>query len=545
MTFGERPLRDCLNGILAHSFKTDGLALRKGTRLTAEHIARLQAASVGSLTVAMLEASDVPEDEAARRIAAAIGGDTVEVERAFTGRANLFAAKAGVLCVDSAAIDALNRIDPAITFACLPQHAAVEAGRMVGTVKIIPYGVAGDLVERALETVGKQQDGLSLLRVAPYRPLKTAIISTTLPSLKPKTIDKTLSVTRDRLKPAGAEIVADLRVPHTAEATAAALREAKAGGAELLIVFGASANVDRGDVVPSAIEAAGGHVTHFGMPVDPGNLLVLGDLDGTPVIGAPGCARSPRENGFDWVLQRTLAGLEVSAADLTGMGVGGLLMEIVSRPQPREEAPRATAAPRPDVAAIVLAAGRSTRMGGPNKLLATIGGEPLVRIAARAALESRAGPVTVVTGHMRDQVEAALEDLDVRFVHNEDYREGLSTSLKTGIKALPASADAAIVLLADMPRITPQTIDRLVAAYDPAAGALIVVPTVKGKRGNPVLWSRRYFDALLAIKGDVGARHLIGDNPEAVVEIELDDTIRLDLDTPQALEAAGGVLPNA
>ncbi len=542
MKFGERPLRECLDAVLAHSLKTDGLVLKKGTRLTHEHIKRLEEASVASLTVAVLDADDVSEDDAARLIATAIGGDAVKVERAFTGRANLFAAQAGVLCVDRAAVDALNSIDPAITFACLPQHAPVEAGRMVATVKIIPYGVAGALVERALDAVRGVRP---LLRVAPYRPFKTAVISTTLPSLKPKTIDKTLRITRDRLAPAGAEIVTDVRVPHTAEATAAALRDAKAEGAELLIVFGASANVDRGDVVPSAIEDAGGRVEHFGMPVDPGNLLVLGDLDGTPIIGAPGCARSPRENGFDWVLQRTLAGLDVSADDLAGMGVGGLLMEIVSRPQPRVQAPRAAAAPRPEVAAIVLAAGRSTRMGGPNKLLATIDGEPLVRIAVRAAMNSRAGPVTVVTGHMRDQVEAALQDFDVKLVHNEDYREGLSTSLRTGIGAIPASADAAVVLLADMPRITPQTIDRLIDAYDPGAGALIVVPTVKGKRGNPVLWSRRYFDKLLAIKGDVGARHLIGDNPEAVVEIELDDTIHLDLDTPQALRKAGGVLPGA
>ena len=201
-------------------------------------------------------------------------------------------------------------------------------------------------------------------------------------------------MTRERLRPAGAEIVADIRVPHDAEGIAAALSQAQEAGAELIIIFGASANVDRGDVVPQAIERAGGRLEHFGMPVDPGNLLVLARLGNVPVIGAPGCARSPAENGFDWVLRRTLAGLEVTAEDLTGLGVGGLLMEIVSRPQPRE-AGRFEAAPSevggssaPRIAILVLAAGRSTRMGGPNKLLATIDGEPLVRIATRNALEA-------------------------------------------------------------------------------------------------------------------------------------------------------------
>ena len=145
------------------------------------------------------------------------------------------------------------------------------------------------------------------------------------------------------------------------------------------------------------------------------------------MVGAPGCARSPKENGFDWVLMRMLAGLPVTREDITGMGVGGLLMEIVTRPQPRSE-------PAPEkgrnIAAVVLAAGRSTRMGAVNKMLAEIGGKPLVRIAAEQALASRAKPVIVVTGHEREQVETALAGLPVRFVHNPDYAEGLGTSLQ-------------------------------------------------------------------------------------------------------------------
>src|SRR5262249_22248058 len=223
------------------------------------------------------------------------------------------------------------------------------------------------------------------------------------------------------------------RVPHDADALAAALREMLATGAELVLVFGASAIADRRDVIPAAVEAVGGRIEHFGMPVDPGNLMLVADLNGRPVLGAPGCARSPKENGFDWILARLLARLPVTREDITGMGVGGLLMEIVTRPQPRET-------PQPDgrrIAAVVLAAGRSTRMGGPNKLLAEIRGRPLVRITVETALASRADPVIVVTGHERDRVEQALAGLDVRLVHNPDYADGLSTSLKAGIAAVP------------------------------------------------------------------------------------------------------------
>jgi molybdenum cofactor cytidylyltransferase len=231
---------------------------------------------------------------------------------------------------------------------------------------------------------------------------------------------------------------------------------------------------------------------------------------------------------------RLLAGLAVPREDITGMGVGGLLMEIVTRPQPREEPVH----PARNVAALVLAAGRSSRMGGPNKLLAEIGGRPLVRIVVEAALASRARPVIVVTSHQRERVEAALAGLPIDFVHNANFANGLGTSLRVGIAALPAQADGVIVCLGDMPQVEAAMIDRLVGALDPDKGALIAVPTIEGQRGNPVVWSRRFFPDLMAVEGDIGARYLIGRYSEAVVEVPLTGTAALtDIDTPEALQA--------
>jgi len=249
------------------------------------------------------------------------------------------------------------------------------------------------------------------------------------------------------------------------------------------------------------------------------------------------------ENGFDWVLMRLLAGLPVSRADITGMGVGGLLMEIVTRPQPRTE-------PTPEkgrrIAAVVLAAGRSTRMGAVNKMLAEIGGKPLVRIAAEQALASRAKPVIVVTGHERERVEAALAGLAIRFVHNPDYMQGLGTSLKAGIAAVPADADGAIVCLGDMPQVDSQLIDKLIAAFDPERGVLVVVPSIDGRRGNPVVWSRRFFHDLMSIDGDIGARHLIGSYAEAVAEVPVAGAGALtDVDTPESLSAVKAEIERA
>jgi molybdenum cofactor cytidylyltransferase len=530
MKFGAVPVAQAEGGVAVHSIRQSGLVLKKGTLIGKPEIAALQAAGIAEIVVARIEPGDVSEDAAAAEIAAAVAGTGVRVDRAFTGRANLFAESAGVLVVDKDAIDRLNQVDESITFATLAAYKPVVAGEMIATVKIIPFAVAEAARDAALAAAAAARP---LVRVAPYRLRKIGVVSTVLPGLATKVIEKTLKVTAERLMPAGTSIVAERRVAHDQGALAKAIEEVLGEGAELVLVFGASAIADRRDVIPAAVTTIGGRIEHFGMPVDPGNLLLIADVRGRPLLGAPGCARSPKENGFDWVLMRLLAGLKVPREAITGMGVGGLLMEIVTRPQPRAEPP--AVAPR-RVAAVVLAAGRSTRMGGPNKLLADIARRPLVRIAAEEALASRAKPVIVVTGHQREQVETALAGLPVQFVHNPEYADGLGTSVRAGIAAVPADADGAIVCLGDMPQVDAGLIDRLIAAFDPDQGALVVMPTFEGRRGNPVLWSRRFFPDLTAIEGDVGARHLIGRYSEAVVEVPLAGKAALvDVDTPEAL----------
>jgi molybdenum cofactor cytidylyltransferase len=540
MKFGPVGPDDALGGTAVHSIRQGDLVLKKGTLIGPAEVAALKMAGVAQIVVARLEPGDVSEDVAAAEIAAAVAGGGLRADKAFTGRCNLFAESAGMLVIDKDAVDRLNRIDEAVTIATLAAFKPVVAGEMIATVKIIPFAVAAAARDKAIAEAGKAKP---VIRVAPYKVRKLGIVSTLLPGLAPKVVEKTLKITQARLAPSGATIVAERRVPHEPRALTRAIEEVLKAGAELVIVFGASAIADRRDVIPAAIEAAGGEIEHFGMPVDPGNLMLIGKAQGAAVIGAPGCARSPKENGFDWILMRLLAGLAVSREDITGLGVGGLLMEIVTRPQPREE-------PAPEkgrrIAAVVLAAGRSTRMGAVNKMIAEIGGKPLVRIAAEQALASRAAPVIVVTGHQRERIEAALAGLPVRFIHNPDYADGLGTSLKAGIAAVPEDADGAIICLGDMPQVDAALIDRLIAAFDPERGALIVVPSIEGRRGNPVVWSRRFFHELMAIQGDIGARHLIGQYAEAVAEVALaGDAALTDVDTPESLSAVKAEIERA
>jgi len=534
MKFGRVPVAQAEGAILVHSRRNAEGTLKKGQVLLRSDIEALMRSGAKDILVARLEQDDIHENKAAALIAAAAGGVNVRLDKASTGRVNMFAEVDGLVRVDPDLLARLNRIDEAITVATLEPFARVAAGRMVATVKIIPYAVRKKSLDRALAIA---QQALPLIAVRRFRAHRAGLVQTRVAGTADKVLDKTQRVLGDRLRALGSELGEEIRCAHETDEIAVAVRNLAESGHDPVIVFGASAISDRRDMVPAGIEAAGGVVEAFGMPVDPGNLLLLAKLGKVPVIGAPGCARSPKENGFDWVLERLLAGLKVKREDIAAMGAGGLLMEIETRPRPRLGA-EAEAVPEPRVAALVLAAGRSRRMAGVNKLLEDFAGKPLVRHAVEAALASRADPVTVVTGHMEDAVRTALNGLGVEFVHNPDFAQGLSTSLRAGLAAIGEEADGVIVCLADMPGVSAGLLDSLIDAFSPSQGRLIVVPTYKGKRGNPVLFSTRFSEALMAVKGDVGARHLIGANAEAVVEVEADRAALIDVDTPDALAAA-------
>lgn len=544
MRFSTFPLAEAEGTILAHSVSTPKGTLKKGRALTAFDVARLAEAGLTSVVAARLEPGDVGEDEAAARIARAAAGPGTHAAAPFTGRANLFASADGVVEFDAEAIRRINAIDEALTIATLPSLDRVTTGQMIATVKIITFAVPEAAVRRAEDILSATRP---LARVHAFTAKRAGLILTTMPATKANVLAKRRAAIEDRLTAIGSAIGRVETVPHTQDAVAAAIARLKAAEADPIIVFAASAIVDRGDVIPAALVEAGGVIVRLGMPVDPGNLMLLGKLGETGVIGAPSCAASPKLNGFDWILERLLAGLDVGVAEVAAMGVGGLLKEIPSRPQPREgKIPAARsetedargARHRPKVAALVLAAGRSSRFGSSNKLLADLDGQPVVRHTVEAILASGARPVLVVTGHMADAVRAVLDGLDVTFVPSPRYADGLSASLKSGLRALPAGLDGVLVALGDMPAVTSNDIDRLISGLEPKEGRAIVVPVHGGKRGNPVLFAVELVPELLEVEGDSGAKHVIGRNADKVAEVDLGSPrIFVDVDTPEALDA--------
>jgi molybdenum cofactor cytidylyltransferase len=529
MQFGRVPVGEALDGVLTHRVVAGAVNLPKGHVLTADNVAALSAAGVTDVPLARLEAGDMGENAAAHRLALAAAGSNIRVEPPFTGRANLFAEKAGLLVVNRTRIDAFNALDEALTLATLPAFARAAQGDMVGTCKIIPFALPEGLVQ-----AGEVALAGGALAIAPFTPKRVGMIALTLPSLKPSVSEKTRRVTEARLAALGCSLAFEQRVPHEADALGAALAGLDAASFDLLLIFGAAAMSDRRDVIPAALEAAGGHVEHLGMPVDPGNLLLIGEYHGKPVLGAPGCARSPRENGFDWVLARLVADIPVTRADIQGMGVGGLLTEIITRPQPRLGQKGESGGD--GVAALILAAGRSTRFGTANKLLAKVAGVPMVVYVVRLAKAAGIAEPLIIIGHERDAVEATLVEEGGRFLHNPDYAAGLSTSLRAGIAALPPDVGAAFVMLGDMPRVKPATLRVMLVALTEAPDAQAIVPSFSGHWGNPVLLRRSLFPALATLTGDQGARKLLETLREAVHEVPVDDAgVLMDFDTPDAL----------
>lgn len=529
MRFGPVPVADAEGAVLAHGVATAGLRLKKGRVLGAADIAALAAAGLAEVTVARLDPGDVGEDAAAEAIAAALvrEGSGLSVSAPFTGRVNLFASAAGVLRVDRAAVDGLNGLDPAITLATLPCFARVAPRQMVATVKIIPYAAPGEAVALA---VRRLVQSAGVLRLHPFRSRRASLVLTRTPGMKESLLAKGAASVGARLAALAQEMEEPVVVAHETAAVASAIAAARG---DMVLVLGGSATSDVDDVCPAGLRAAGGEILRFGMPVDPGNLLFLGRLGTRTVLGLPGCARSPALNGADWVLERLAAGIDVAGTDLALMGVGGLLKEIPLRPQPR--AGRPVPSGRPRVAAIVLAAGAGRRMRGADKLVEAVDGEPVLARVVRTARASQADETVVVLPPGAPARRAALAGLGVELVEAADWAEGMAASLRAGLRAVQARADAVVVLLADMPDVEPRDIDRLIAAFDPEEGREICrAVSSDGRPGHPVLFGRRFFETLEALTGDRGAREVIRDAAEFVTEVPTGGQgAVVDLDTPE------------
>ena len=525
MWFGELPISQCTGCILAHSQVIGSKRVSKGTVLDSTMIEQFQGSGYEALTVARLDLDDIAENTAAEKLAAAFAGSGTYLEAAHTGRVNIYASTDGLLEYNSASVIRANSVSASITLSVIAPDQWVLAGRMIASAKIIPYAVPSSALDKAISVA-------TAMYVHAPEPTTAALIQTVLPSIKNKVLDKTEKVTRQRLEVRASSLVVRQRCDHQIDELGKALVKVSESKPQLILIVGASAISDPCDIIPAAIEKQGGRVKRLGLAVDPGNLLLLADYHGVPLLGLPGCARSIKHNGFDLLLDRIICKMEITDDWLNGLCIGGLLGEAHDRPQPRV---KVAAKAQAQVAALVLAAGSSRRAGNKNKLLHMFNAKPLICSVVESVLESNVSESLVVTGHQSDQVAQAIEGYDIPVCHCPRHSEGMAHTIAVGLSQLQ-KYDAVIVCLADMPHISAAVINKIIASQD-HLGDKILVPVYKGVRGNPVLVGRAFFDSLLQHEGDSGARFLIKQYPEKVFEVELDDeSVLKDYDTPESLQ---------
>jgi len=510
------------------------MTLKKGHLLTKDDIRSFIAEGITELIVARLEPNDISENEAASTITKILAGENIKTSNAFTGRCNLISNANGLLLFDREKINKINLIDESVTIATSVEYSITTNRQLVATIKIIPFAIPKTILESVIKSIGKEP----LISVAPFKNKTFGLIMTSLPGMKESVLDKTAEVVTTRINQFDGKIKNEIRCQHTEPDVINAINAMQKNNCEIILIFGASAVVDRADILPAAVTKAGGHVEHFGMPVDPGNLLFIGSIGKISIVGMPGCARSPKLNGFDWVLWRLIADVPINRRDIMLMGSGGLLNEISERGQLRQLAnTQISSAREPKIMGLLLAAGSSKRMGKKNKLLTEIDGNKMIVHVAEQIKQSKVDEITVVTGHEADQIKLALNHVITKFVYNPNFTKGLTTSLKTGLKHISDDIDGVIIFLGDMPLIKAHHINQIIEAFNPTEGRSICVPIHGRKRGNPVLWGKQYLREILSIKGDIGARQLFEKYSDQISEIIIDtDVVLFDVDTPERLK---------
>ena len=524
MQFGKLPIDQVQGALLAHSHRSAAGRIRKGQLLTDDLIKQLRQDGLTHVTVARLDADDLHEDHAAQYIATRLAADNTRLGAASTGRVNIHATVNGLCDFKIEEVHAINAVHESITLATLPASTRVTAGQIIATVKIIPYAAHSEHVKTACERATQG------VRVYEQFAATACLIQTELPSVKSQVLDKTRTVTEHRLMERQARLDNEERVAHTTLAVSEALTRSLSREPDWILIIGASATSDRCDIVPTAITDIGGQIEHFGMPMDPGNLLLLASVNGITIIGMPGCARSKKVNGLDMVLDRMACRVPVTRQWITTLGAGGLLNEIVDRPRPR-----VIPAEQSLVSGLLLCAGTSSRFGQQNKLLSQWQGRSLVNHAAKAISASGISSTVVVTGHQSSDVMESLDNLvcedSFQFLYNDAYRTGMASSLIKGVSSLIES-DAIVVCLGDMPHVDGDVIDSLIAAFRKHPDKAIYIPVFDKQRGNPVLIARRLFDSVLTLTGDTGARVLAKQFPDTVMEVQTENAgVLQDVDT--------------
>ena len=526
--------KESKGSILAQSYNLSERKLSKGTRVSKAIVELLNKENIKTILCAVPHENDMDEDAAAEAISNAIDRNRLYAEEASTGRVNFRTPALGVVRYNRELIKKINLVDESIAFSIVEHNQLLAKNDLIATLKIIPFFVSKIYVERVVTLLSKHE----IFKIHRLEEKKVGFIQTYYDWQKRSIFKATSNVTRSRLDALGCLLKKEALIPHDHESLCSEIKSSIDSGAQVLLISGASAITDRSDYIPKAILSVGGEIIQYGLAVDPGNLLLIGKIGGTTVIGMPGCARSPKLNGFDWVLQLLMANIPITKEELADMGAGGLLMEIASRPLPRALSKSVNKREK-KIMGVILAAGNSTRMGKDNKLLRNVGDASLVRNTAVEMLNSDVDSCSIVLGYQSDKVAEVIKDLNISLILNPLWQEGQASSLKAALNTLDDTYSDLLIMLGDLPGVKSRHINTIIEEHLSTNNrrSKITIPSFNGKKGNPVIWGRSFFPDLSNLEGDVGGRALFNHHPAAINLLDMDDpAVVTDTDTPEDFE---------
>lgn len=526
--------RESKGSILAQSYNLSERKLSKGTRVSKAIVELLNKENIKSILCAVPDENDMDEDAAAEAISNAIDRNRIYAEEASTGRVNFRTPALGVVRYNRELIKKINLVDESIAFSIVEHNQLLAKNDLIATLKIIPFFASKIYVERVVALLSKYE----IFKIHRLEEKKVDFIQTYYNWQKRSIFKATSNVTRSRLDALGCLLEKETLIPHDHESLCSEIKSSLDSGAQVLLISGASAITDRSDYIPRAILSVGGEIIQYGLAVDPGNLLLIGQIGSTTVIGMPGCARSPKLNGFDWVLQLLMANIPITKEELADMGAGGLLMEIASRPLPRALS-KSVYKRGKKIMGVILAAGNSTRMGKDNKLLRNVGDASLVRNTAVEMLNSDVDSCSIVLGYQSDKVAEVIKDLNISLILNPLWQEGQASSLKAALNTLDDTYSDLLIMLGDLPGVKSRHINTIIEEHllTNNRRSKITIPSFNGKKGNPVIWGRSFFPDLSNLEGDVGGRALFNHHPAAINLLDMDDpAVVTDTDTPEDFE---------
>ncbi|MFT6497506.1 MAG: molybdenum cofactor cytidylyltransferase [Alphaproteobacteria bacterium] len=528
MKFENKPVINAIGMVSAHSHSTASGRISKGTTLEKLHIDELISMGVSDINVYHLEEDDVEESKASLLIAKAIANESLKVSLAFNGRTRIYAEKDSIFLVNKSIVDQINQMDESIAISTLNDQDIAYKNDLVLSVKIITYSISNLLLNQVLDLIKKNW----VIFLKPFHPLSLAVIYTKSKNQKESLINNAKKTLSKRIEEFNSTISEIHECSHEYNEIKNAIDTVKKANIDLIVIFSASSVSDRRDIVPQAIESMHGKIIHFGMPVDPGNLTLFAQLDHVKIIAVAGSARSESLNGFDWFLNRLHAGIDINHKEINKLGVGGLLHDLRSYSR-RKKFEKTTNSRKKNVVAIILAAGQSTRMGDQNKLLLKINENSMIKDYINKLNQCNLANIIVVTGHESSIIKEDLSDTGVLFAHNKEHKVGISSSIKAGVSKLESHVDAVLICLPDMPFVSAHEINQLIDNYSTDKGQLICVPTSFGQRGNPVLWDKRFFNELMQLEGDIGAKNLIDKYKEYLIEVSSGESVITDIDTKE------------